>query len=238
VKALLLESPPLGAPAQMALDEAVLDSAEPGAHYLRFYRWLRTESHWPVTFGVSMAHAEVESAAAEHGVSAAAPLVRRATGGGIVYHDRDLTFSLVFPWSRLTSPGLIYKNVHLAAHLGLKARGVETRLWAPPSEIEELPGARRDCFSGPEPKDLVLADGGKVLGGALRRRGETGLYQGSLRPEAFPASPSEIREALVEGISLHWKLLFERVEILPEALAAAERLRQTKYAVDRWNKRR
>lgn len=238
MNAVLLESPDLDAPAQMALDESVLDGAEPDTCYLRFFRWRRTSGDWPVTFGVSMAYDEVETAAAERGAPAASPRVRRATGGGIVYHDADLTFSFVFPWSRLTSPGVVYKNLHLAAHVGLKARGFETRLWAPPSAREELPGLRAECFSGPEPKDLVLIDGGKVLGGALRRRGETGLYQGSLRPEPFRAEPGALRAALVEGIGLQWKLLFEPAEIPAEALAAAERLRQTKYATDRWNKRR
>jgi len=222
----------------MALDECVLDSAEPDTCYLRFFQWAGSGHGDAVTFGVSMAYDEVEAAAQARGFPANAPLVRRATGGGVVYHDGDLTFSFVFPWSRLSSPGLIYKNLHLAAHIGLKTRGFDTRLWAPPSAVEEIPGVNTECFSGPEPKDLVLEDGSKVLGGALRRRGETGLYQGSMRPEPFQATIGNLRDALFEGIGLQWKIIFEPREIPGEALAAAERLRHTKYAADRWNKRR
>ncbi|PCI40011.1 MAG: hypothetical protein COB53_02200 [Elusimicrobia bacterium] len=238
MKGVLFESAILGAADQMALDEAIFEGAEPDTCYLRFFHWPGSGHGDAVTFGVSMVYAKVEAAVAAHGFPLNAPLIRRATGGGIVYHDGDLTFSFVFPWSRLSSPGIIYKNLHLAAHLGLRSRGFETRLWAPPSAVEQVPGINTECFSGPEPKDLILPDGSKVLGGALRRRGETGLYQGSMRPEPFHAEKSILKDALVEGIGLQWKVLFESQELPGEALAAAERLRHTKYAVDRWNKRR
>jgi hypothetical protein len=127
-------------------------------------------------------------------------MVRRATGGGVVVHGSDVTFSLVFPWPTLSDPSLVYKDVHLAVHLGFKACGVPTGLWSP----SRAPGLRPDCFAGPEPKDLVSAEGSKALGGALRRRRGRGLYQGSLRPEVQACPP---RRAFRDRAWPAWKAL-------------------------------
>ena len=239
MRAFLLEAPALDAPAQMALDEAVLGSAAPETLHLRFYRWTGGPVH-AVTFGYSQRYAEVESAVRAREAALDFPLVRRSTGGGIVFHDGDLTFSLVFPWPRLVAPLLIYNALHRAAHLGLKSRGVASVLHAPPSggRADGRRGPAVECFTGPEPMDLVLSDGGKILGGALRRRAGVGLYQGSLRPERLGAGPEVLREALTEGFSLHWGAVFDPVPPSPEAVAAARRLESERYRRESWNRRR
>jgi len=151
-----------------------------------------------------------------------------------VFHGSDVTFSLVFPWPTLSDPSLVYKDVHLAVHLGFKAGGVATGLWSP----TRAPGLRPDCFAGPEPKDLVSPEGSKALGGALRRRRGRGLYQGSLRPEVLGVSAQAARVAVTEGLSVGWKALFERQEPEPRAAARAHELRAERYSSDRWNRRR
>ncbi|MBI3299383.1 MAG: lipoate--protein ligase family protein [Elusimicrobia bacterium] len=230
-RALLLETPALGAAAQMALDEAVLEGVE--GLSLRFYRWAGPVPH-AVTFGISQEYDAVLAAVRERWGGASMPLVRRATGGGIVHHDGDLTFSLTFPWPTLSDPGLVYKDIHLAAHLGFKALGVETALWSP----GRTEGFRLQCFSGPEPKDLVSPAGVKALGGALRRLRGRGLYQGSLRPEVLGTGAELSRQAIVEGLSVSWKALFEPAEPSAAVSARAEELRRQRYESDRWNRRR
>lgn len=218
----------LDAAAHMALDEAILLNAPNESVVLRFYRW----SGPAVTFGYSQSYATALRAAQDKGL-AAAPIVRRATGGGVVFHDGDLTFSLVFPWERLCAPDLIYKNIHRGVHLGLKSHGIVSRLWsgAPaPGGLEKL------CFSAPEKMDLTDDDGRKALGGALRRRAGLGLYQGSLRLEVFGRAEEQIREAVTAGLEKEWEQPL-RLDVDPIWETEARRL-EPKYRSQEWTQRR
>jgi len=166
----------------MALDEALLDNGK-ADFTLRFFRWA-PGSRPSVTFGYFQRSKEV--AAAVNG----APRTRRPTGGGIVHHVDDVTFSFSFKWDGTLSPQAIYKNIHRGVHLGLKQTlKLKTALWSPPGWRDSPKcetQAACECFDKPEPMDLVWFDDKKVLGGALRRRASRVLYQGSLQ---LPLSP-------------------------------------------------
>lgn len=220
----------------MALDEAVLDQIEPETLVLRLYRW-RGPAPYGLTLGYFQPLAEAAALARSAWGGLSLPAVRRLTGGGTALHDGDVTFSFVFPWPRLLAPGLVYKNLHVAAHLGLKAHGAATRLWSPgPRSTPPVPAA--SCFAGPAPMDLVREDGTKLLGGALRRRRGSGLYQGSLRPEGLGLPPERIARALAEGFSLQHKALFEPRPVSAALAAEARRLVEGRYSTQAWNGRR
>jgi lipoate-protein ligase A len=90
----------------MALDEALLESMPRlGRTVLRFYGWTEPAA----TFGYFQKYADVERA------THLRPLIRRPTGGGIVPHDADCTYSLVFPpgheWHSLKAEAS-YRRVH------------------------------------------------------------------------------------------------------------------------------
>ncbi len=212
----------------MALDEAMLVSSPVDTLALRFYRWHGRAC----TFGYGQPYRAVCVACDERGWRDVSP-VRRTTGGGIVYHDGDITFSLVFPWERIWAPDAIYKNVHRGVHMGLKTAGATTALYSP----QRRPlGAAAACFTRAEPMDLILSDDRKVLGGALRKRGVKGLYQGSLRPEALGISRDAIEAAIIDGLEREFGRR-PSLEIAPQWLAAAARL-ETKYRSIDWNQRR
>jgi lipoate-protein ligase A len=103
---LLLNSGP-GDPAfNMALDEALLESMPRlGRPVLRLYGWTEPAA----TFGYFQKYADVERA------THLRPLIRRPTGGGIVPHDADWTYSLAFPpgheWHSLKAEES-YRRVH------------------------------------------------------------------------------------------------------------------------------
>lgn len=217
----------LDAAAQMALDEAVLLGAPDDALVLRVFRWAGPGC----TFGYSQPFAAARAACEARGL-AVSP-VRRATGGGVVFHDGDFTFSVVFPWDRLQAPESIYKNVHRGVHSALKARAVPTSLWSPPSRPS---GLAPDCFARPEPMDVVAEDGAKLLGGALRKKGRKGLYQGSLRPERLPLSREALERCVEEGIEREFGAAPSR-ELRPEWLESARTL-ETRYRSRDWNERR
>jgi len=195
VTAVLLDSPPLDVYGQMALDEALLDNGR-ADFTLRFFRWA-PGSRPSATFGYFQRFKEV--AASVNG----APLTRRPTGGGIVHHVDDVTFSFAFKWDGTLAPQAIYKNIHRGVHLGLKQTlKLKTALWSPPGWRDASTGLSAsapkcetktacECFDQPEPMDLVGSDDKKVLGGALRRRAGRVLYQGSLQlPVSAPPPPS------------------------------------------------
>ena len=200
----------------MALDEAVLLESPPDALVLRVYEW-KAEA---CTFGFSQKYAEAK-AACRKGIEP----VRRATGGGIVHHDGDVTFSLVFPWDRTCAPETIYKNIHRGIHQALKARGTVNGMWSPK---EKAPGIAASCFARAEKADLVDADDNKILGGALRKKGVKGLYQGSLRLRVS-------REVIVDGVAREFGR--PSLEIHSAWLEAGMRL-ESRYRSAEWNERR
>jgi len=206
----------LDAAGHMALDEAVLLESPPDALVLRVYEWAGEAC----TFGFSQRYEDAK-AACKAGV---AP-VRRATGGGIVHHDGDVTFSLVFPWDRTCAPETIYKNIHRGIHQALKARGTVNGMWSPK---EKAPGIAASCFARAEKADLVDADDKKILGGALRKKGVKGLYQGSLRVRASEA-------VILDGITREFGR--PSMEILPSWLEAGQAL-EARYRSAEWNARR
>jgi len=91
---LLLNSGRCGSTFNMAMDEALLEAMPRfGQPVLRFYGW----SEPAATFGYFQKFAEVER------LTKLRPLIRRPTGGGLVPHDADWTYSLVFPAGDLYS---------------------------------------------------------------------------------------------------------------------------------------
>jgi len=210
----------------MALDEAVLLLSAPEESVLRFYDW----SGPACTFGYSQPYRQAWQACELRGWKDVAP-VRRATGGGIVFHDGDMTFSFVFPWDRLCGPVEIYRRLHLAVLAALKSSGVHAALFSPSDKPEGLAGA---CFVRAEPMDLIDEGGRKILGGSLRRKGTKGLYQGSLRTSAALAEGFEA--SVCRGLSEEFGR--EVVTDLKSAWISAGRGLSPRYAGSDWNKRR
>ncbi|MCX6894101.1 MAG: octanoyltransferase, partial [Verrucomicrobia bacterium] len=103
---LLLNSGKCAAAFNMALDEALLEALPRLARpVLRFYGWTQPAT----TFGYFQKFTEIERA------TALRPLIRRPTGGGLVPHDADWTYSLAFPagheWHALAATDS-YRRVH------------------------------------------------------------------------------------------------------------------------------
>jgi lipoate-protein ligase A len=154
----------------MALDEALLEQcAMIGAPVLRLYGWNKPAA----TFGYSQHYREVE------GWSSLRPLIRRPTGGGLVPHDADWTYSFVFPpqhpWYALRAEES-YRRAHDWVSASFRALKVQAEL----SECCDKPVLGR-CFVGAEKFDVLA--GGKKIAGAAQKRNKLGLLvQGSIQP--------------------------------------------------------
>src|SRR5262245_862328 len=157
----------------MAIDEALLESA--AVPSIRFYRWQSPA----LSFGYFGNYSDVAIYAAER------DLVRRWTGGGIVLHGDDLTYSIVIPSSNaaFAEPSLaIYERIHraLADTLnGISERAVVVAL----AHCADQPPHRvptNNCFANPVRAD-VMVDDRKVAGAAQRRTRRGLLQQGSIQ---------------------------------------------------------
>ena len=154
----------------MALDEALLENAATlGQPILRFYDWTEPCA----TFGYSQKITQIETA------TKLRPLIRRCTGGGLVPHDGDWTYSLIFPpnheWTGLAATES-YQRTHTLLQTAFKEIGVETELAK--SCRRPKPG---ECFEGHELHDL-LWNSKKIAGAAQRRNRHGLLIQGSAQP--------------------------------------------------------
>jgi len=171
----LINTPPLDVFEHMAFDET-LALLPPGGdkYFLRFYNW----GGFPpsATFGYAQFFSDIKKEFAVKNFTG--PFTRRPTGGGVVYHEDDLTFSLVFN-SQLKRAAQIYEMLHGAINAQIRgglAGEVPKEYYAP-----RVAGAAGVCFSNPVENDILDGEGRKILGGAIRRFGGTILYQGSLQ---------------------------------------------------------
>jgi len=159
--------------AQMAVDELLFREAG-GIPLLRVYRW---PAH-SASFGYSSRWDMVRPMLPEDTVE----VVRRWTGGGIVRHGDDLTYTLVLPEGAVAGLGGgslgVYARAHEAMVESLREAGVAARLADDGTGLPGLP-----CFVRPARHDVMV--GARKLAGAGQRRTHGGiLHQGSLRDEA------------------------------------------------------
>jgi len=219
---LVLSSGP-GLPAfNMALDEALLEAAARlGRPVLRFYGWTEPAA----SFGFFQKHAEVERA------TRLRPLVRRPTGGGIVPHDADWTYSLVFPpgheWHELKAEES-YRRVHEWIQRAFAELDLVTELASSrhPSLVARHPAT--GCFVGHERHDLLWR--GRKIAGAAQRRNRLGLLiQGSVQPPA-PVARDSWEKAMKKTGRVEMGITW--VDFTPDAalLARAESLAGQKYS--------
>ena len=207
---------PKPAALNMAVDEALLaDSAAP---ILRFYRWREPS----LSFGYFGLYAEVADQSKER------EIVRRWTGGGIVPHGDDLTYSVIIPVSHplfAQSSPEIYAALHDAIRRALAANGVEATLAnSAAAKVSE------NCFANAVRADVMSA--GRKIAGAAHRRSRTGLlHQGSIQHRDLS---DRFRSDLAQ-------ILCERCEtksLTPELMERSERIAGAKYGTTTWLMRR
>jgi lipoate-protein ligase A len=209
----------------MAVDEVLLAHAADlgGMPLVRVYGWDRP--------AVSIGYAQHVAAAPARDVLA---VVRRPTGGGVVWHDRDLTYTAVVPsghplaeLDRLESYHVFHRAViRLLAGCGIRGSLVDSAMPAGDR-------ATMQCFVSPTVYD-VLWSGGKAAGAAQRRTRDGILHQGSilLAPCNVPreALAVRLRTAMAAEFNVEWC----EYRISEELCAVAAVLAAEKYDADDW----
>ena len=205
----------------MAFDEVLLASVAVWKKpVMRFYGW----SEPAATFGYFQRYRDVER------MTLLRPLVRRPTGGGLVPHDADWTYSLAFPpsadWYRLKAVDS-YRAVHGWIKEAFARLGLASQLAA-----QRSTGQIGQCFVGAEQFDLLWQD--RKIAGAAQRRTKAGLLiQGSIQPPGGIARTTW-EQAFLDTAGASWQ---------PLAVARnfEERVRElaaTKYSQAAYNQRR
>lgn len=218
--ALWLDPVPRPGPEAMAVDEWLLETAT--RPVLRIYQW---EGEW----GSLGYFGNIQAArAAFPGLS----LVRRWSGGGMVDHRGDWTYSLVVPRGLPLAEhrgAESYRSIHQCLALALEDEGIQTQL----SSGESQTGADL-CFMNPVGYDLVDHRGLKLAGAGQRRSLSGLLHQGSLAVPTDSLEMSLKRSRLLAArMAIQWK----EESLFPPADLLAGKV-ETRYGRQEWTERR
>ncbi|WP_345975644.1 lipoate--protein ligase family protein [Sulfurimonas sp. HSL3-7] len=164
----LIESGEGSAAWNMAVDEALLESFKEGdMPILRLYGWEPALTLG--RFSGAGRSVDLESTEAQ-GIAC----VRRISGGGILVHGGDLSYSLILPRNLLRHRGVKESYRYLCGFLV----NLYEKLGQKASFAQELQLEREStnvCLAGNEPYDLLI--GGRKMGGNAQRHTSGALFQ-------------------------------------------------------------
>ena len=163
------------------------------------------------------------------------PLVRRPTGGGLVSHDADWTYSVAVPpsyeWYRVSATDS-YRRMHEWIRAAFARLALATEL--APACSKALPG---QCFQGHEMFDLLWR-GLKIAGAAQRRTRDGLLIQGSVQPRQLSVTRADWEEAMCDTArdeqGADWATFEPDAPLAERTLALA----QVKYSQASYNRKR
>ena len=200
----------------MAIDEALLEAVTIPS--IRFYRW----NSPALSFGYFGKFSDVAEYATER------DLVRRWTGGGIVFHGDDLTYSIVIPACDPIfgeSSMSIYERIHRALCNALIATG-QRAVVAGVSDASY----NGQCFANPVRADVMM--NGRKVGGAAHRRTRAGLlHQGSIQRV-------DLGNDLAERFTGELAEVCDERSLTTRIVERASEIAQQKYSTQNWLQRR
>lgn len=264
----LVVSGPTDAAMNMAIDQALLESVDSGSDpCLRFYQWSGPTLSLGYFQSITDAQQYLDGLA-DKGIvddSEQVQIVRRASGGGAILHDHELTYSIALgncripgrSQTQLGASDWLYQSVHnaIAVCLGQfqcdaarfrdseKSRVLSSQTNAEPSFL---------CFQRRTENDLITS-GYKVLGSAQRRGRRSILQHGSLliRASAFaPVLPGvqdlggaipgrlQLISSLAECLSRSLGIALIDSELSDRELDRAEDLSKSRFGASDWTNRR
>ncbi len=248
----LIDSGLCSAEYNMAVDEALLSNFKEGdLPILRLYRWetsLSLGRFSKLSQSVDMQILEKQKL----------PFVRRMTGGGILVHGGDLSYSIVLPRENLKDIGIkeSYRHlckflINLYKKLGLSAKFAhDLKLSISKSNI---------CMASNEPYDIII--NGKKIGGNAQRYIKEAVFQHGTIPininhknfqDIFLEESGlqdiatldkigcyityeELKESLIEAFVESFNVEVIRDGLSPTQQKKANKLQEKKYTKKRWN---
>ncbi len=243
---LLVEDQPTTGSWNMAIDDALLNADLPAqTAVLRLYQWKPACT--------SLGYFQPLQQRQSHQASAHTDCIRRASGGGAIVHDHELTYSFVFPLHQLTSAQIsgVYDLFHdslirLFQGLGISA----TKCVDPPA----VPKGEQPflCFQRRAPGDVLIHQF-KVVGSAQRRNRTHVLQHGSIllkQSTAAPELPGILELTHVDLTSLDWvtnwladlsdifQCQISSYSLTYEQLKMADKVEKERFLNQKWLQRR
>jgi lipoate-protein ligase A len=219
----------------MAIDAALMHTLAAETAVFRHYAWTEPA----ITFGYSQKLATVRTQFPEK-----LQFCRRLTGGGIVDHRNDWTYSLLLPRKSNVGqklPVIIYKELHSCILKALASLGVTSQLAPCPrackASEQEISATSNQCFIQASADDVLRPDGKKIAGAALKRTQDTLLLQGSIDraslPPTFDFATFQIN--FIKEICIQWETSETQLDDL-RVLFDGERiqLEKTRFASPEW----
>jgi lipoate-protein ligase A len=182
----------------MALDRWLLEQHQQHQHppTLRFYTWHPT--------AISLGYHQRQIPAHWQNLTwndRPLEIVRRPSGGRAVLHQGDLTYAVItsgIAGTRMQA----YQTICEFLIRGWKAIGVELHYGTAGRGYIHNP----NCFGTATAADLVLPNGGKLIGSAQLRRGNAILQHGSMRLQPDPVLFEQVFGEPMEAIDLPFSL--------------------------------
>lgn len=175
----LIDIGPLNGPQNMAIDESLLCSFNPECSepILRIYGW------YPPALSLGRFQRAEDVIDLERCRSDSLQVIRRISGGGVIYHADELTYSVVCSPEQILRASTVKESFRILTNflinfyrsLGLNASYALDSV----SDVEKLGERTAFCFAGKESYDILI-DGKKIGGNAQRRKKNVIFQHGSI----------------------------------------------------------
>jgi lipoate-protein ligase A len=225
----LILDPPRPALLNMAIDETLAESQKnpKSAPVLRLYFWEKPA--YSIGYFQDAAQISNRFGCAKKKI----PVVKRMTGGGAVFHDKDLTFSLCL---RLPSPWIPRdtKSSYLKINEALRESFRKSHPKVEFADCKTIPSGRakgeRICFESPACYDLLL-DGKKIVGASQRRQGDVMLYQSTV---FFEEARGNLTDLILDGFKRKWGIEFLEEPLTEKELEHARKKENERRLLPGW----
>lgn len=241
----LIVDPPARGTWNMAIDEAILRGAvDLGMPTLRFYAWSEPT--------LSLGYFQKYNDRKQHEASADCVCVRRASGGGAIMHDRELTYSFVAPVrdSRSEETTRWFDRFHETLIKVLAKWQINAHLSGKPhASSQQEPFL---CFQRRHEVDVIVDDN-KICGSAQRRHQVAVLQHGSVILQQSPCAPELLGLEEITGQKISAEILTDlwkdtlkttfqstyiQMPLTDKEVESAQEIESVKFAHPDWTHKR
>lgn len=232
----------------MSIDESLFLNNDDKTIILRFFGWDRPS----ISIGIFQ---KIEELNIDFINEKNIPIVRRPTGGKGVYHNDELTYSIIIPSTHSIYNLNVINSYKIISNIfinSLKELGISAELTKKSGKTNGF------CFSTQNYYEVSI-DGKKIIGSAQRRKKDGILQQGSvpftidyeiinnifklsdnsgfisLKEVKKDLEIEELEDILIKNFIEYFDTYFEIKDLSEEELIKANNLLNNKYSLDSWN---